>query len=292
MKLSFQNPIRELAKFRVDDTLLQNLLRSFYGVLVIIDYWQFMSLVKMSNYAEAVWRWPVAWLTYFASNEQGMILAVVLICTMAFHIACMLHPAETGKKSVAFVLFFMMVAASSSFGKMDHHLYGFMFASFTLIFVKPFSNRRLEVARTRFYFWATQTMVLGTYSLAGLWKVRKLFQQGIDGDWANLNPVLLQVTRISIQNYSHNPDLGRWIHFAPLTMSLWIIMVVAETFAFFGSWFPKQQRLIGVAIILFHASTAYLFEIYYLPAAILAALLFCANPYVERHGSSSNHALL
>lgn len=267
------------SNFQIDDRLLESLLRSFYGVLLVIDYWYFLPLLKLSSTDGAVWLWPVKVLNYFEPGQQLIGLKILFLSAVLTHLGCVISPAERIFKAAAAVVFFLMMAALYSFGKIDHFLYGFLFASFTLSFLKPFAKE--ENQRNHFYFWATQVFVLGTYTLSGLWKIRYFVEQLFNGWESFTNPLLVQISWDAIQSFSKTSELALVQH-RGLGIALWICAMIFETFAVACAWFPRTQRFVGVGIVLLHMSTAYFLNIYYTPAALLAVILFCSNPYVYK----------
>jgi hypothetical protein len=275
--------VKNLSRYTLDPKLLGSLLRSYFTILLAFDYACFTSILKRSDFAEAHWLWPVGWLSGFESELQKNIIFGMFVATLMAHALCVLRPDHKLAKLMGFVFFFMMTASTYSFGKIEHATYGFLFASAGFIFVNVGDLNSPREARTKFYFWAVQFSVLGTYLLSGLWKLRA-FVDSFPGAFQT-NPFYIQVQRNALQNFESLATGSGIGAFAFLATLAWLATLCFEIGCIATVWFPRSQRLVGLAIIALHVGAGCLMDVYFLPAAVLSGLLFCGNPYVERRSS-------
>jgi hypothetical protein len=259
-----------LTTFHLNYNRLTLILRLFFVILVISDLLFFIYILPQRNFSLADWLWPVSWLPESNSRE---ILFIGAILVTLFHLACALNPFSQWTKAISFLIFFMLVSAFFSFGKVSRYLHGALFCQFWFIWIG-----KKDSDNDKYFFSAGQASFLMVYLVAGIWKLRNtiyglLYIKDTEVDHLKYNYALHH-----IQNYSQDLD---WVFDAPavITHSLWIALIIWEIGIFFIWLKPSWQKWGCASILIFHALTFITFDLPYLPQPLLALPLFCLNAY-------------
>lgn len=274
--------------FEIDLAKLSTLLNLFYATILVIDYWNFLPLLKEFSNQESHWLWPVSWMSALSPDGQYFTLFGLFVGTMILHATTVILPNVSVAKVLGAIGFTLLVAAKYSFGKIDYHLFGFMVCSWVFAFVSANERNSGQDLRGRLYFRTAQAAVLGTYFLSGLWKLRVLLSE-IGRNGLMFDPISIQIQRTAVQNFAEATATSPFAQMPVLGMTVWIGFGLIELSLISALFFPRLQKIAGIAVIAIHAFAATLMGIYFLPAALLAGILFCANPFVAKPSAEKFH---
>lgn len=264
--------------------------RRAQGAVSIFYLLQFVLLVEFIN------RWPLwrqaislapvgiaAWMP-----GVGIPLSIDLTLSaygIALVLAC-LAPHVRFFRSLVFVTLLLAAGLSNSFGKIDHGYHCWIYVSFALIFLSAErtsedSSTRLSRQKFLTVVMAAQALVLGSYTLSGLWKscstvLQALSQQksylSLDGFAYQVAGHLLETASTTVLGpiFIENPWLG------------WLPMLVAtyvEFFALAVLFRPSLPRTWGFLLIGLHLGAGLAMGITFVQNILLLALLFGASPF-------------
>lgn len=269
------------SNYSVDLNALSVQGRFFYIALALIIYSHFTNPIKTFSPGRATWLWPLRIMDLVPLEYQNILIGGLFLTSLLSCLAAAVWIRTSIFKILATLGFLLITAFSNSFGKIDHSHYSTLLASFGFLVLHLFAeapSRHLHLIRAKFLVWMIQILVLSTYSLSGLWKLRFFMEHLFTKKWNELNPLMANIERNTIESFALAKDL-------PLQLSqsssilLWILLMAFEICLPLLAWMPRAQFVGGLVLILFHTSTAYFVGVFYLPAALTAVVVLCMNPY-------------
>ncbi|HEY8965120.1 MAG TPA: hypothetical protein VIM58_01680 [Candidatus Methylacidiphilales bacterium] len=223
--------------------------------------------------------WPVAWLHDAAGVEAVLLLYVFgAVAALAF-------PERLWGRGLAFVGVLEYVAYANSFGKIGHSLHAWVLVALIFLFVPGEAFRRgaSRAARQRLLHvvWLGTFLLLYVYFMAGLSKVGGCLWQAWNGETTILNPHSLsnQVADRLNQTGATNPVAVWLIGHHWVGWALYLGVVYLQIAALWAAFRPVLIRPVGLAMVLFHVFTWFVFTIAFLPMVLLAGLLLLGCPW-------------
>ena len=279
-----------LSKFEVNVQGLHLVVRFFYGMTTIVFYAPHLKVLfhnwdmVMADFENrSVRLWPVQWVNLV--SESSFILLVLLLGGFLCSVMVTLFPHKKWLRVLVFLLNFLNLALKYSPTKIDHDFHAILLTSFWMIFMN-LNKIGAQSNRNKLYFWAVQMSFLGTYFLAGLWKLRKFISYVIEMEWKEIPRCLVSHFAFEyITNSLRNPFFTGVLEFLKepsINHLLWVGVILFQILAPIASWFPPIQRFYGVLIILFHISTWMLMDLRFAPYQWVALIILVCHPYQRR----------
>ena len=223
--------------------------------------------------------WPIelldklglaGWLYYPAELTAAGLVAALLAA---------MFPGAFILRLAVFLYLFLFVATWNSYGAINHGLHFHVYISFALLFLpatasRPRQMRRKDVMACLMTFWFTQSIILFTYTLAGLWKI-------VQNNLTLLSPTSFVRTLLSrlMDGFEDVPLLLPHIinHEYPAQFLL-LGAVYLQFFAIFALFRPHLHRPWGAALILFHLGTIWLLNVYFNENMLFLGMFMLFSP--------------
>lgn len=190
-----------------------------------------------------------------------------------------LFPGMVVWRLAVFLYLFLFVAAINSYGAINHGLHFHVYISFALLFLpgsasRPRQMRRKDVMACIMTFWFAQSIILFTYTLAGLWKI-------VQNNLTLLSPTGFVRTLLSrlMDSFEGVPLLLPYIvnHEYPAQFLL-LGAVYLQFFAIFALFRPHLHRPWGAALILFHLGTMWLLNVFFNENMLFLGMFMLFSP--------------
>lgn len=266
---------------------VEHLIQLFYGFKLILLTWYISDFLKSRNTDEALWLWPVSWLSRI-DNPMNFLLPFFVV-VIALLLLSLFKPWNIWIKSCEALSAFLFLAIYFSFGKIDHSFYSFLLSSlFIALITQQNEEKDILNSRNRLALQSASAIFLFLYGLSGLWKLRFLLSEIFQS--MSLTPLFgtlsFQVAKNMMESGSDNP-LSLWlIQTAPGVQAIcWLLIIAFEFLCFFVIFRPSLYRIWGILLILFHFFTDLFLDISFEEAQLLAVILligFPIRPKVEQ----------
>lgn len=241
-------------------TAAQTLIAAFYAVLFFFAAGELFSWPEYLNAGDLTPRWPVFWLR-FVDVRMG-IAAILGLHLLGGLLGVTLSRYRWARVAV-FVSLLEHMALKFSFGAVNHGDHLGVLVSFVLIFLpdgwhvlRPAS--RAVRAATLIVFSGVQSLILLTYSMAGMWKAGGILQQWLRGEVITyLHPrgLAYQIAGKMIEDDAASL-LGPWLVEHPWVG--WLPGIAAVCLELFALWVvarPSLHRAWGLGLALFHVAS-------------------------------------
>lgn len=282
MKLYFQNLFKSIKKKR---TVNENIYFSsiiavqfFYLLLVFLLHFRLSSIALFNDnishpaeYLEILSWIPKEFFSLFVRLTGWCGIAVILVCSI--------YPWSRILRTIVFITILFSIAIDSSYGKVIHGFYGFLFASLALIFLPSKENVDRQTIFPQVLFCAQFSSII-CYALAGLWKLRYLpsiyntsgFNGVFDvlGNAIAYEHTLHSHTVSSVTLFFLNHDL--------LTGVLFLGLIALQTISPILVLFEKMHLIFGVFILTFHLLSEIIVKIPFRSQTLLMILFFIILP--------------
>ncbi len=269
----------------------------YEGVKTVIrfSYVFFLLLVFLSAYhiqeLEAAERinplWPMVVFQGVSSVYLALYFKISLL--LSFVLLCFKNN-NLFLKVFAFLNFFLFVAFTNSFGKINHGLYLPLMFLFCNMFM-PNSKKPHYKEKTILMFVSMQFFLLLTYSLTGFWKLFWGIVECVNGQVSLFSPLSLR-NIIILQNQLIEPTLvGAWLidnYF--IGWILYLGAVYIEIFSIVVLFRANLHKIWGALLLLLHAGIALALDVSMYGAIMCIGLLLIMSPF--NVGSSSKDTFL
>ncbi len=267
--------------------------RRAQGVVAIFYLLQFSLLVEFIQgwplWRQALSLAPVgvtAWMP-----GAGIPLSIDLTLSaygIALVLACV-APRVRFFRCLVFVTLLLAAGLANSFGKIGHGYHCWVYVSFVLIFLpaaRTSDGSRARLSRQKFLtvLLAAQALVLGSYTLSGLWKVCGTVLQTVtqQKSYLSLDGFAYQVADRLSQTASTTvlgPVLieNPWLGWLPMLGAIYIEFVALAVL-----FRPSLHRTWGLLLIGLHLGATLALGISFSQNILLLALLFGASPFSVR----------
>ena len=280
------------SQFDISLPILNNLVRLFYGILIIIHaapqleytikyYYGFL------NSESRLWWWPVKWIEVVPDKFLG-VFGINLTCFL-FFLICMLFPQKRLFRLLSFLIYFQSLpVAFSVINGVFHQQHTTLIASFFLIFLNLEEEGKGDLLkRNRLYLWAIQISFLGSYFLSGLWKLRYFIDFIVDRGWSEIMCLERNLASEYVDGnlMSDTPFHGGVLRFLEnyetlhLGKIMWIGVIFIEISPLVSAWFPRLLRFYGLVILVTHISTSLFMNIQFVTAQYAALIFLICHPY-------------
>ncbi|SDU23225.1 hypothetical protein SAMN05444156_2751 [Verrucomicrobium sp. GAS474] len=222
--------------------------------------------------------WPVAWL------HSGEGITAILSLYLFGAIAALAFPEQRWARAAAFVGVLEYVAYGNSFGKIGHSMHGWVLVSliFVLLPRGGFTERNRAVRQQFLHVvWLATFLLLYIYFMSGMSKVGGCLWQLWNGETSVLNPYSLsnQIADRLNQTQTSNAVAVWLIDHHWVGWILYLGVIYLQIAALWAAFRPELLRPVGLAMILFHVGTYFIFTIVFLPMVLLAGLLLLVSPW-------------
>lgn len=220
--------------------------------------------------------WPLVLLKGIPSIYLALWFKVSLL--VSFSLLCFKNNNQF-LKIFTFINFFLFVAFTNSFGKINHGLYLPLMYLFCLMFI-PNSKKEHYKEKTILMFATMQFFLLLTYTLTGFWKVFWGVIECFNGQ-VNLFSPLSMRNVIILQNQLIEPTLiGAWlIENYYIAWLLYLGAVYIELFSIVVFFRANLHKIWGVLLLFLHAGIALTLNVSMFGAIMCIGLLLILSPY-------------
>lgn len=272
-----------IGKFSIFDKPIDRL---YEDIQIIIKFSYIFSLVLVFNNVFNVQELEVAerinplWPLLLFKGVPSVYLALYFKLTLLLSFVLLCFKSNNlFLKVFAFVNFFLFVAFTNSFGKINHGLYLPLMYLFCLMFI-PNSKSEHYKAKTILMFATMQFFLLLSYSLTGFWKLFWGVIECFNGQVSLFSPLSMR-NIIILQNQLIEPTLvGAWLvenyHLAWL---LYLGAVYIELFSIVVFFRANLHRVWGILLLFLHAGIALALDVSMYGAIMCIGLLLVMSPF-------------
>ena len=273
-----------ILNFEINLPHLILLIRVFYGVLFINLYYYQAHALLQNTKLHILYAWPLKWIHFF-DNEYSILLGLFILGAVS-SLMCIIWPQKRIFRFFGFLFFLIFLSYKFSKASGSYHSYHpALFSSFWFVFMNLETKEILTNYRNKFYLLVIHLSVLGTYFLAGLWKIRGTMKYFKDSSWTNAKCLESNVAVSYIWNKYNSTD------FQPLFLDfleasgvgtfLWVSAILLQFSAIGSSFFPNILKFYGLMLILFHTSTYLLMHIDFSPSMYMILIFIICHPYTR-----------
>jgi hypothetical protein len=223
--------------------------------------------------------WPVEWL------HSGEGITGILCLYLFGTVAALAFPERRWARIVAFLSVLEYVAYSNSFGKIGHSMHGWVLVSLIFVFLPcgGFERGVGRAVRQQFLHvvWLATFLLLYIYFMSGMSKVGGCLWQAWLGETTVLNPYALsnQIADRLNQTQGTNPVAVWLIGHHWLGWALYLGVIYLQIAALWAAFRPVLLRPVGLAMLLFHIGTYFIFTIGFIPMVLLVGVLLMGSPW-------------
>lgn len=265
-------------------TAAQTLVSAYYAILFFLAAGELFSWQGYLNTSDLAPRWPVYWLR-FVDTRAG--IAAILCLHLLGGIFAVTLSRYRWARAVIFVALLEHMALQFSFGAVNHGDHLGVLIAFVLIFLPAGWTARGPAGRqvraaTLLVFSGAQSMILLTYSMAGMWKAGGILEQWIRGELVTyLHPqgLAYQVAAKMIEDEAPSL-LGPWLVAHP--WAGWLPGVVTIYLELFALWVvarPSLHRAWGLGLALFHLGSHLALGVGFPQNILWLALFLVLSPF-------------
>lgn len=231
------------------------------------------------NAAELDLTWPVLWL-----HGRDLLVWTDVFLTMAVASALVayLSPAIRMARAVLPLSLLMIGGIMSSFGGINHYVHSWFWVALVFVFLPAGESRPAKLSYC-LTFATAQAMLLGFYSLAGLWKAKEGLMSlllGAEGDFAPRGLALTLADRI-VQTGTE-PLLGRFlVENYWLAWPMFLFVIYVQVVAILIVLRPRLHMAWGLALLAFHLMTFLAMEIIFVVNVMLILALLVSSPFQQ-----------
>lgn len=225
----------------------------------------------------------LAWLPplQFGIFAQGLFVLGLILIGM-----CALYPRSRGLRFFSTLALMLTVGISSSYGKVIHGYYGWLFASIALIFLPPINdaiNTKKAKQIVQIIF-CTQYSALMCYAMAGLWKLRYIPKVAKSDGWEGLITGLGNIIAYEHVTFAHpiSPISEFFVKHDYITGFMFLGLVALQTLSAAFALFPRCHIFLGLLLILFHVLSEIIVHIEFRAHLYLIVLLFIVWPLMKK----------
>ena len=202
--------------------------------------------------------------------KVSLLLSFALLCFKGHNLSL---------KIFAFINFFLFVAFTNSFGKINHGLYLPLMYLFCLMFI-PNSKKEHYKEKTVLMFATMQFFLLLTYTLTGFWKLFWGVIEFFNADVSLFSPLSIRNV-IILQNQMIEPTLvGTWlIENYWVAWFLYLGVVYIELFSIVVFFKANLHKIWGVLLLFLHAGIALALDVSMYGAVMCVGLLMIMSPF-------------
>lgn len=257
-----------------DDT--SRLVKFSYVAFAIIAFIQLGKLddIAVSRLIDTLW--PV----FFVNQQNLLFISYFLSINLMLSLILVLLKNTQWSRIYLFVIYFLLVALTNSFGKINHasHLVLIPLFCFALMPGKESSNNYKE--KTILMFLSAKFFLLVAYALTGFWKVFwgviELFTQNV----SLFSP--LSFRNVLIYQFEITPKtlLGDWfIEHYILGWVLYLFVIYLELFSIVIFFKPNLYKIWGVGLILLHVGLGVVLGVNNYMAPFAIGILLILSPF-------------
>jgi hypothetical protein len=219
--------------------------------------------------------WPVS----FVNQENLLFIAYFLSINLALSLILVLLKNTQWSRIYLFVVYFLLVALTNSFGKINHssHLVLIPLFCFALMPSQESSNYK---EKTILMFLSAKFFLLLAYTLTGFWKVFwgviELFTQNV----SLFSP--LSFRNILIYQFEITPKtvLGDWfIEHYVIGWVLYLLVIYIELFSIIVFFKPNLYKIWGIGLIMLHIGLSIILGVHNYMAPFAIGILLILSPF-------------
>lgn len=259
------------------------LVHAFYAFLFLTAFGAFPSWRGLAARTEADLLWPVRWMPLVPWEAAVLSVGALYLAGAG---AAAVFPHRWPPRLLAFLGLFQFEALANSYGKINHSNHLLVLCAFVFIFLPDPRGGETASDRKRRYletFWGAQAVILLTYTLAGISKLRGAL---VDIDVSQ--PSLFSIDALALHIAYDFVNTGKetllgfgefLIAHPAVGFPLFLGATALELLSFPVAWMPRLHRLWGLGLIALHVGIGLCMEVLFLPPVFLLALFFLASPF-------------
>ncbi|MEZ4200320.1 MAG: hypothetical protein R3B69_01840 [Candidatus Paceibacterota bacterium] len=227
--------------------------------------------------------YPLYWSTYFELSSETTILLIKVALVVSSLAAAFFHQ-HRWSRILFFVALWQVHALESSFGHWNHQWYTWLYTSFIFIFLPNIweSKDTKKIRDSLLVIWTAQAFVMLTYTMAGINKFVKVFEQYMAGEVHGLaRDAFLYQTAWWV------PQLQQPAYFINLIAQFpnlaWLCYASLHFIQLFALWTMVRtslQPLWTFLLIMFHLGTFVSMGILFTEHLLLLLVLFLPTPLI------------
>lgn len=261
------------------------MVRAYYFFVLFIAVGLFTSWdPSMGAEARIASVWPLFWVKYV---DFEFAYALIRVSFIAAALYAAFSPGHRLARALSFVALFEFASLYMSILQWDVDSYGFILASFLLIFLPGDWDGETPGARAGFLgvFWGVQAVNLLTYTMVGLGKLVGAAEQLAAGTSHLFLPqasALLIADRLIVTNA--DSALGAWaVEHYLLVWPYFLATVYISLVAFLVAFRPVLHRTWGLLLIIYHIGNYLVINIAFSTHIFLWAILLLGSPFAPRY---------
>ena len=240
-------------------------LQIYYSFLFIVLYNKLNKLINFDSDIAPDYIFFAKPLKFFLKVE---IHDLIFLCSLFFVLCSILKPYRLLRILTAvFILIFFSIIYS--YGKIYHSSHAFILSSVLVCFFDE--NKNLNFKRNFFTLRLVQGILLCSYFMSGLWKLRFMISSNFT---FSFNELIMNYISYTLVSQDLHPILKFLLYEEPWLLSFaYFCVLVFQLTSLVPIIFDRWFRVYGVLAILFHLSTGLVLGIYFYQT-VLAVLAF------------------
>lgn len=232
--------------------------------------------------------WAIAWTNFASADEANIIIRLFLLLSALVGAFFYRHRLA---RVIVFLGVWQMHALLSSFLRIDHHWYPWLYISFLLIFLPDvwIAKKSTLYERKKFLlvFFSVQVVTLLMYTMAGFGKLQGAYYQYIQGVTNAFDPAALALhIAYWLRANDTSSLLGSFFIRHPwLGWPLFIGTIYLQLFSLWAAFKPSLHKFWALGLILMHTGIYLTMNMLFLPISLLLLLFFFDSPFRKPHTS-------
>lgn len=263
-----------------------------YLLLFQLYYFTLAYLVYGKLYSKSnlyLWRFPdrpVEVLGWLSLLSWDLFLNLLSMGGLASLVLAIIFPQSRVARLVVAMSLFFVIAVESSYGKIIHSFYGWLWSSIILIFLpkaRQWPSHMTQEIYVKLYF--AQIAGVVCYVLAGVWKIRVLSNiYRHEGIW----PIIHSLNNsIAYEHIFHQHDLGKatlfFLNHDYISAMSFLFIVLLQTLSVPLAFMPRFHIPLGVMLLSFHFMSELILNISFRGQTYLVFLQFILWPLLLKH---------
>ena len=208
--------------------------------------------------------WPISFLQDLTGLGWLDNVTAISIAASVIALLAVIFPGGLIWRLGVFLYLFLIGALDNSYFYVSHIVHFYLYISFALLFLPPRLGRPEKMSRQDamsciMVFWFTQSILLLSYSLAGLWKVLQSHLELFAPDGF----VRIMMAYLMSDGRTVPPLLPLAVTWDFPAQLMLLVTVYVQFFAILALFRPYLHRPFGIVLILFHYGNDWLLNLPY-----------------------------
>lgn len=221
--------------------------------------------------------WPVFFVKYFPDFPW---IPVILFCTTGSLFLAIINHKSRFFRVLVFLLFFILAALYSSNGKINHGYHLTLISLFCLIFLNLKKEKEDVSLRNTLIFISQLFLILSTYFIAGIFKIKVGFAQFLNGEESIFSAKVITYLLDYQFGYTKMPVLSSWLYnnYSIGLVLLWIGILIELT-TIFMLLNSKLHKICGILLLTLHLGIAILLQVEFVTNFVVLVSFLVCSPF-------------